>query len=383
MKKRIWLHFIRDHWLFSIIYFIAIILIALFYQITTESAVEIIYPLSIGIYAYLIMIVIRGISYYGFYKKIEKSISNPQYDFHPTTAEQQEVSNAIRAIHQNYIRRLHTQQMEHETQQQFLSQWIHNLKTPISIIDLTTQKQVIELSEAIEALSSVSEENEKLHHSVEQLLSLIRLENFAKDYVPEQIDLKEETKQIINGLKNQFVINHVFPKLNILVEDTQVFSDRKWHKLMLEQFISNAVKYSNQSKITEQSEQLKQMEQSIQSEKPNYLEHTIQPELPKHMEEEQEETIKQVWITLVAEENGLCLSIKDEGIGIPEYDLYRIFEPFFTGDNGRKVSSATGIGLYIADTVARRLGHKIEVASTVGEGTTISIHYTKNNLSKL
>lgn len=383
MKKRIWVHFIRDHWLFSIIYFVAIILIALFYQITTESAVEIIYPLSIGVYAYLIMIVIRGISYYGFYTKIEKSISNPQYDFHPTTAEQQEVSNAIRAIHQNYIRRLHTQQMEHEAQQQFLSQWIHNLKTPISIIDLTTQKQVMELSEAIEALSSVSEENEKLHHSVEQLLSLIRLENFAKDYVPEQIDLKEETKQVINGLKNQFVINHVFPKLNILVEDTQVFSDRKWHKLMLEQFISNAVKYSKQSKITEQPEQPKQMEQSIQSEKPKHIEQTIQPELPNQIEEEQKETIRKVWITLVAEENGLCLSIKDEGIGIPEYDLYRIFEPFFTGDNGRKVSSATGIGLYIADTVARRLGHKIEVASTVGEGTTISIHYTKNNLSKL
>lgn len=301
---------------------------------TSESSVEIIYPVSIGIYAYLIGMLIKGISYVQFTKRIRKSIDNPQYDLQPTTAMQQAVSDVIGAIHNSYIKQIHMNKVEQESQNRFLSQWIHNLKTPISVIDLTTQQQVTYTTDATEMIHSISEENQKLYHNVEQLLSLIRLENFTKDYVPEEIDLKEEIKKVINGLKNQFVTNHVFPELNIMGEEMYIFSDKKWHNMMLEQFVSNAIKYS---KKTAES--------------------------------------KRIWITLQKDDKGLCLSIKDEGIGIPEYDLNRIFEPFFTGDNGRENSNATGIGLYIANTIANKLGHGLEVSSSVGLGTTILIHY--------
>lgn len=373
MDRKIWVKFIKDHWLYSLIYFIAMFCIILFYRLTSEKPVELLYPVAIGSYAYLILLLLRGIVYFGFLKRLPKSVHNPQYDLRPLTKEHQEVSAVVGAVHQNYIRELHALQAEHTAQQNFLSQWIHNLKTPISVIALTTQKPINSLSEAAIAINSIAEENDKLYHSVDQLLSLIRLENFTKDYIPEQLELAEELRNIINGLKNQFVIYHVFPELKIMTTDTITFSDRKWHKLMLEQFISNAVKYSRQpGEATAEDRDITAGEIREDYSIPTDSVSAIASE---GSGENMEEPLKKVWITLQQKDEELCLTIRDEGIGIPEYDLDRIFEPFFTGDNGRKLRSSTGIGLYIADVAAKRLGHRIEVDSAVGKGTTITIYY--------
>ncbi len=373
MDRKIWVEFIKDHWLYSLIYFIAMFCIILFYRLTSEKPVELLYPVAIGSYAYLILLLLRGIVYFGFLKRLPKSVHNPQYDLRPLTKEHQEVSAVVGAVHQNYIRELHALQAEHTAQQNFLSQWIHNLKTPISVIALTTQKPINSLSEAAIAINSIAEENDKLYHSVDQLLSLIRLENFTKDYIPEQLELAEELRNIINGLKNQFVIYHVFPELKIMTTDTITFSDRKWHKLMLEQFISNAVKYSRQpGEATAEDRDITAGEIREDYSIPTDSVSAIASE---GSGENMEEPLKKVWITLQQKDEELCLTIRDEGIGIPEYDLDRIFEPFFTGDNGRKLRSSTGIGLYIADVAAKRLGHRIEVDSAVGKGTTITIYY--------
>jgi signal transduction histidine kinase len=355
MNKRIWIHFLKDELVDSISFFGTIFLIILFYQLTTDGTVEIVYPVSIGIYAYFIWMVIKAVRYYRFQSRLHNSVCNHQYDLKPTTGEQIEVSKAIGAIHRKYLNQIQSLQIEQEAQNRFLSQWIHNLKTPISVIDLLIQnyntnriqdpsglKEGLQINSVITKtqdnidglLDSISEENEKLNHSVEQLLSLIRLDNFSKDYVPEKMDLIEEIKKVINGMKKLFVMNHVFPELRIETEDHEVFSDRKWHKLMLEQFITNAIKYSKKGEET-----------------------------------------KRLYITVTKNEKELLLTVRDEGIGIPEYDLERIFEPFFTGDNGRDVRNSTGIGLYIADMIANKLGHHLKVTSLLGSGTTVTVAY--------
>ncbi len=332
MRQKTLIKYIMDHWIYALIYLVFMLCIIMFYQVSTDGKAELVYPLTIGLYGFAILAAISSYRYFGFRKRIGKSIHNPNYDLLPRTEEQREINRVIQAIHQRYIRELHAMKAENEAWRHFLSQWVHNLKTPISVINLMTQREMTQPSEAGEAIKSIAEENEKLASGVDQLLSLIRLENFPKDYVPERMELAEELPMIITGMKNHFVIHHVFPVLQIRAEETVVFSDRKWHKLMLEQFLSNAVKYSRRE--------------------------------------------EKVYITLEQEEQGLCLAIRDEGIGIPEYDLPRIFEPFFTGENGRENRNATGIGLYIADAVARKLNHRIEVQSTVGAGTTVKIYYS-------
>jgi len=86
-----------------------------------------------------------------------------------------------------------------------------------------------------------------------------------------------------------------------------------------------------------------------------------------------------VYFNIKRLEDKVVLSIRDQGVGIPEHDINRIFKPFYTGENGRACGNASGIGLHFCSQVAKKLSHDIKVKSKVGEGTEITITY----LSKL
>lgn len=347
MRKRVVLKFLKDNLLISIIYFLTMAFIIIFYQITSDSRVEILYPLSIALYGYILIMAIKGIPYISFYSKLKKCINNPDYQLKTYTELQKETVSVINKLHNKYINHLNTLKADNEWQQRFLSQWVHELKNYISVINFTSKNEQESFIKAQESLISIGEENDKLHNSVDQLLSLIRLNNFEKDYNPEKIDLIKEIRQILGGLKKRFVLHNVFPEITLEAETTTIFTDKKWHKLMIEQFIINAIKYSS-----------------------------IPPEASAiDTHEDQASPYHRIWLKISRLKEGLVLVIRDEGIGIPSYDLNRVFEPFFTGDNGRKVNNSTGIGMYIADRIAKRLGHRIEISSKPGEGTSIYIYY--------
>ena len=84
---------------------------------------------------------------------------------------------------------------------------------------------------------------------------------------------------------------------------------------------------------------------------------------------------KNIYFSISKEEKYTVLEIRDEGIGIPEYDIDRVFEPFFTGENGRRIKKSSGIGLYICKLIAEKLGHKIHIKSKVGQGTIVKLRY--------
>ena len=162
---------------------------------------------------------------------------------------------------------------------------------------------------------------------------MIRFENIAMDFEPRAVALAASVKTVINEKKSQFIYNHVYPVVNADLEYS-VITDKKWNQFLLDQLMSNAIKYSDTSASN-----------------------------------------KKLVITIFQENEYICLSIKDEGVGIPVYDLPRVFEPFFTGENGRKFRNSTGIGLYICKKIADRLGHRLEMSSEVGKGTEVTIKY--------
>jgi signal transduction histidine kinase len=164
---------------------------------------------------------------------------------------------------------------------------------------------------------------------------MLRLADFAKDYVPEPIHLLEELKSIINKNKSLFIYNHVFPKIITDLTQADILSDRKWNELMINQLISNSVKYSKDG----------------------------------------QEEAKSIYFIIEQKENHISLTIKDEGIGIPEHDLGKVCEPFFTGDNGRKGYQSSGIGLYFCKEVCKLLGHSLDITSEPGKGTSVKISY--------
>lgn len=226
-------------------------------------------------------------------------------------------------LYQNEVQNLYATQ---HRQEKFLNQWIHQMKTPISVLELLLQEEENNLDK-----TSLQEEVDRLKRGMEMVLMNARLEKFEEDMQIEQVNLKGVVTATINDNKRLFITKHVFPVIDI-DEDITVTTDSKWLKFMLNQFITNAVKYT--------------FEQN-----------------------------KKVKIFVKKNDSNVTLYVQDEGIGIPKSDLSRVTNPFFTGENGRKTGESTGMGLYLAKEICEKLGHELKIESEVGKGTIISVNF--------
>lgn len=224
-------------------------------------------------------------------------------------------------IYQHEVQGLYVKQSR---QYKFMNQWIHQMKTPISVLELLMQEDSLDKK-------SVQEELDRLKRGLDMVLMNARLDNFESDMQIEQVNIRACMTAIINENKRLFITNRVFPTIEI-DEELTVASDAKWLHFMLGQFITNAVKY------------------------------TFEPN-------------KKIFISAEAHQNTTILKIRDEGIGIPKSDLSRVKKAFFTGENGRKTGESTGMGLYLANEISEKLGHTLEIDSKVGVGTEITITF--------
>lgn len=254
----------------------------------------------------------------------------------PPYHEQRLMFDALTSMRQQYMDSVQKKEAKEQQQVIFLNQWIHQMKTPVSVIELLVQKGLANGNDA-ELLKQIRQENERILQGLDLALQLARLERFEKDYKIETIDLGEFVRVFINEHKRLFIQYGVYPRLQRAEQKAVIQTDRKWLTAALWQVVGNALKYT-----------------SISGKQEKYIELRIENK-----------------------ENKVELHISDNGIGIPKQDIRRVFEPFFTGMNGRKTREATGMGLYIAKYVCDRLGHRLAVESEVGAGTTVSFAFTK------
>lgn len=327
--------FMKDHMADSIAYFTGSFLIGLFYYMDGQKKIEILYPLSILLFVYLIWMLYRFLEYKRLYKGLDDMLKINNYEGNYINSIDKKINSSMNRLHYEYLNRLSDQEIARKKERRFLSLWVHNMKTPVSVTDLILQRMKREEMDISSGIQAASEENKKLLSGLNTVLDMIRLEEFSKDYIPEQLDLYKELNIIINKNKNLFIYNHVFPKVVMNLDKAVVLSDRKWNELMINQFISNGVKYSKET----------------------------------------DGTSKNIFFIIGKEEDRIILTIKDEGIGIPEHDISKVWEPFFTGDNGRKGYQSSGIGLYFCSEVSKLLGHTLKLTSEVGKGTSVSISY--------
>lgn len=211
----------------------------------------------------------------------------------------------------------------------YITKWVHEIKTPISVSRL-----VIENSEGKsmeEVLGSLREELDKIEAQVEQVLYHARTDEFAKDYLIGEVSLEEVVKSVVKKHANTFISKKV--SIDIQNVSFEVISDKKWLFYIIDQIISNALKYTTAgSKIT---------------------------------------------IRCKVDNKEKQLLIEDNGIGIKPEELGRIFDKGFTGETGRQEYKATGMGLYLSRKLARKLGHELSVKSVVGQYTIMTIHFPK------
>lgn len=231
----------------------------------------------------------------------------------------EEYIHELYRLYQYEVQSLYAKQAR---QYKFTNQWIHQMKTPVAVLDLLLQEDELDKR-------SVQEEVERLKRGLEMVLMNARLENFQEDLQVEQVNLKQLITSTINENKRLFITNRVFPEVK-MEEDTVVMSDSKWLKFVIMQFITNAVKYTFEEN-------------------------------------------KKIFVEAITQADSVVLCVTDQGIGIPKSDLSRVTKPFFTGENGRKTGESTGMGLYIAQEICTKLGHELQFESEVGVGTTVKI----------
>ena len=202
--------------------------------------------------------------------------------------------------------------------------WAHQIKTPIASMRLHLQNEDSALSRKLSA------DLHRIEQYVEMVLTFLRLNSESTDYLIKEYDLDRIVKQAVKKFSTEFIGR----KLSLVYEPlyTTVITDEKWLSFVIEQVLSNALKYTPAGSIT---------------------------------------------ITLESEK---ILRIRDTGIGIAPEDLPRIFENGYTGYNGRTDKKASGIGLYLCKRVCSNLGHTISARSIVGVGTTIDIDLTQTKL---
>lgn len=274
-------------------------------------------------------------------KKFYERLSNPlesldnsiqQTDAAPISKALNGLLRGQYKLFQNQLEALEDDQEKHR---KFMDQWVHQMKTPLSVIELTAQN--LDEPES----SSIREETERMKTGLNTVLYMARLRTIEQDFHIKPVNLAKLVHEVNGENKRFYIRNKVYPKLEIEKDGITVETDEKWLFFILTQLIHNAVKYS--------------------AKKSN-----------------------QVMISIYEREKEAILEVKDFGIGIPDADQRRIFNPFFTGENGRKFRESTGMGLYLTKETLDTLGHKIAMDSEVGVGTTFRIIFTETqNLTNL
>lgn len=204
---------------------------------------------------------------------------------------------------------------------EYYTTWIHQIKTPISVMQMILQGE--DTAEHLE----LSNQLFRIEQYVEMVLNYIRLGGDSSDFVFMEYDVDDIIKQAVHKYAPQIIRKRIKLSYEPLpkTDSVTVVTDDKWLLFILEQLLSNAVKYTEKGGIA---------------------------------------------ISVTSDKK---LIIADTGIGIAEEDLPRIFEKGFTGYNGRSDKKSTGLGLYLCKLTADKLSHKIEVSSEIGKGTVFSI----------
>ena len=202
--------------------------------------------------------------------------------------------------------------------------WAHQIKTPIASMRLHLQNEDSVISRTL------TSDLHRIEQYVEMVLTFLRLNSESTDYIIKEYELDKIIKQAVRKFSSDFIGR----KLSLVYEpvNTTVVTDEKWLSFVIEQVLSNALKYTPAGSIT------------------------------------------------ISLENEKMLRIRDTGIGIAPEDLPRVFENGYTGYNGRAYKKASGIGLYLCKRICSNLGHTITARSIVDVGTIIDIDLSQTKL---
>ena len=243
----------------------------------------------------------------------------------PKTLMEEDYTNLILTLNKEYKNYISKSDIAKSDMIDYYTMWVHQIKTPISAMKLLIQTSESEIS------SDLSSELFKIEQYVEMVLSYIRLGSNKNDFVLKEYDLDNIIRQAVRKYAPLFIRKKI--SLDFQPTNYKVLTDEKWLVFVIEQLLSNAIKYTNKGKISIYSLENKK------------------------------------------------LVIEDTGIGISKEDIPRIFDKGFTGYNGRTDKKATGLGLYLCKNILDKLSHKISIESEVGVKTKVILDLAMVNVN--
>ena len=247
----------------------------------------------------------------------------------PNFLEGKILKNTLETIDKSMLENVNQYKYMTEDYKEYIELWIHEIKIPIA-----ASKMVIENNKN-EVTKSIDEELDKVENYIEQALFYARSNTVEKDYYIRKVFLKEIINESIKKNKSSLIQEKI--SINIHDLDLEVNTDNKWIVFILNQIIQNSIKY-------------RKKENSV------------------------------IEIYAKQRKENVILYVEDNGIGIKQGEITRVFEKGFTGTNGRLSNKkSTGIGLYLCKKLCNKLGIGIELNSVQNEGTEVKIIFPQSS----
>ena len=259
-------------------------------------------------------------------KQLEERYLMPEIMTIPRKADEQVFYQIMKMAEKSMLEKIGAIQNERKEYKEYIEQWIHEVKTPITAMKLLCENNHSTFTRDILA------ELENINQYTEQALYYARSEHTEKDYSVREINLCDIVHSAIAD--NKYLLRQSNMTITIDNIENIVYTDDKWVRFILNQIICNAVKYCTEKPV--------------------------------------------LHFFVIKRNDSIILSVSDNGIGISKSDLPRIFEKGFTGQNGRTRKNATGIGLYLCKRLCDKLGIGL-AAYSENKGTTIALSFQIND----
>lgn len=315
--------YIKKHVAVLIALTIGFIIFSIVFSLYNLPLEAVLYATLLSVLAFLLIGFIRFYAFYKKHKELEHlkhviTISIPKFPG-PKCKIEEDYQELIRLLDNSKMTIIYEKDNSLSNMIDYYTLWAHQIKTPIAAMRLILQSEESKVNEEL------LEQLFRVEQYVEMVLQYLRMESESSDLVIKRYPLDNIVKQAVKKYAKSFIRKKI--KLNYEDLNCGVITDEKWLVFVIEQILSNSLKYTTSGSI------------SI------------------YMDKEMPDT----------------LVIEDTGIGIQEEDLPRVFEKGYTGYNGRADKKSTGIGLYLCKRIVKKLSHTIAIESTIGKGTKVKI----------
>lgn len=265
-------------------------------------------------------------------EQLDKKYLLPEVIDEPNFLLGEEINDVLRELSKSMHENVKHYRTEQEEYREYIEMWIHEIKTPIASSRLVIENNYNDVTRKIDY------QIDRIDNFIEQVLYYTRSDEVSKDYIIKELELDSIVKKVVKKNYRDFISKKI--KLEIEEIKETIYSDSKWVEFIVNQILVNSVKYTK----------------------------------------EKEGVIK---ISANSQGNSVVLIIEDNGVGIIERDLDRIFEKGFTGENGRRFGKSTGIGLYLCKRLCDKLGLGSKLESKLNKGTKVRIIFPKDKVMKI